>query len=247
VLAASYRAYYRPATWLLVVVGAMDAARIESQDRAQSRAAGDGARRTETSRGASRSPSCSRRRGSPRRWCGAAQARHRLQGPRDRGTGLENRAARDHHADPARPGWFGSSSANHDELYADGLIDDSFGASYSAEDDFGYSIIGSDTDNPERWPRACSRFIESTRRSESRPRISRRTQNKYLGKFVRLFNSLEGSASAFMACHFPRLLSLRRGALIDGITIEDVTRRLQEHLHEPTRALSIIYPKTAAD
>jgi predicted Zn-dependent peptidase len=142
---------------------------------------------------------------------------------------------------------FGSSSANHDRLYAEGLVDDTFGASYSAEEDFGYSIIGGDTDDPERLAERVQEIIESTRRSGVPQEDFARTKNKYLGKFVRLFNSLEGSATAFMACHFRGFYPFDAVRLIDSIKIEDVGARLQEHLQEPMRSLSIIHPKTGTE
>jgi predicted Zn-dependent peptidase len=246
VLAASYRAYYRPGNMVLVVVGGMDPARIEAQI----------ARNLEQRETVSGGPNVRQRiaepdlLAAPRITGRMVVARPKLGiGYKDRvigGSGLEIER-REIVSQMLLDLMFGSSSANHDRLYAEGLIDDSFGASYSAEEDFGYSIIGSDTDDPERLAARVHEIIETTRRSEIPAEDFGRTKNKYLGKFVRLFNSLEGSATAFMACHFRGFYPFDAVRLIEGITIDDVRQRLQEHLHESMRALSIIYPKTAAD
>ena len=45
---------------------------------------------------------------------------------------------------------FGKSSSYYEELYADGLIDETFAYDYTEERGFGFALIGGDTDQPEQ-------------------------------------------------------------------------------------------------
>ncbi len=45
---------------------------------------------------------------------------------------------------------FGKSSENYDELYSEGLIDDTFSFDYTQEHGFGFAMVGGDTNEPDR-------------------------------------------------------------------------------------------------
>ncbi len=55
---------------------------------------------------------------------------------------------------------FGQSSKNYQDLYEEGLIDDSFSFDYSAEKGFGFTIIGGDTKHPDRLAERLEEMIK---------------------------------------------------------------------------------------
>ncbi|MFO0980351.1 MAG: pitrilysin family protein [Planctomycetota bacterium] len=243
VLQASYRAYYRPANMVLVLVGNLDAAQAVRQISTSLAGRNSVAGGLNARARVAEPPHVHRARVEERMMVARPKLGVGYKEAVLGGSGLEIER-REILSQVLLDCMFGSSSANHDRLYAEGLIDDSFGASYSAEEDFGYSLIGGDTDDPDQPAARVQEIIDATRASGVARMDFERTKNKYLGRFLRLFNSIEGSASSYMACYFRGFYPFDAIGLIDGLTLEDVHARLQEHPTADRRSLAVILPKT---
>jgi len=141
---------------------------------------------------------------------------------------------------------FAGSSPHHQRLYERGVIDDSFDASYSGEDDFGFSVIGAETDDPDRLVREVLAVLERVRGEGVKPDDFELARNRFLGRYVRAFNSAESLAGAIVTCHFRRVAldDLTRVAM--QLTPADLERRLATHLLEENSAVSILRPNADA-
>ena len=141
---------------------------------------------------------------------------------------------------------FSPSSPHHQRLYEAGLIDDAFDASYSGEDDFGFTIIGAETDDPDRLVAELFVLLRDAAAKGIPEADFTLARNRFLGRFVRAFNSAESLAGALVTCHF------RKVALDDltGVAMElimaDLSRRFVAHLREEQSAVSILRPKADA-
>ncbi len=138
---------------------------------------------------------------------------------------------------------FGSSSPLYNELYEEGLIDDEFDAGYVAEIGYGHTIVGGETLDPEKL---ADRLIEGIQRRQ-REGIDADTfehyRHKMMGEFLKSFNSLEYIANNFPAYHFRKINFFDYLQVLQEVTVEDVNRRLVEHLDLKRMARSVIMPK----
>jgi predicted Zn-dependent peptidase len=141
---------------------------------------------------------------------------------------------------------FSSSSPHHQRLYESGVIDDSFDASYSGEDDFGFTIVGGETDDPDRLVKEVFAILERARSAGVSREDFDLARNRFLGRYVRAFNAAESLASAIVTCHFRRVAldDLTRVAM--ELVPADLERRLASHLQESASAVSILRPKAEA-
>ena len=138
---------------------------------------------------------------------------------------------------------FGPTSAFHAKWYGKGLIDDTFSASHSAEPEFGFTLIGGETDEPEKLAEEIRKEIARASRGRLKRRDVDRARRKRLGRYLRSFDSPDGigfmvlgfAMKGLDVFSFPRALSrLTPGGLQD---------RLREHLREDRSAVSILDPK----
>lgn len=93
---------------------------------------------------------------------------------------------------------FGKSSKNYENLYNDGLVDDTFFYDFTQEQDFGFAMIGGDTKNPDELERRIKDILFSAR--EQKPFSDtelKRAIRKKTGFFLRALNSPEYIANQF--------------------------------------------------
>lgn len=98
---------------------------------------------------------------------------------------------------------FGRTSTFYKEAYESGLIDESFGYSYSQEYGFGFAMIGADTEQPEQLEEKIRETIETAKNDwtiteEDVDRIRKRK----IGMFMRSLNSIEFIANQFTRYRF---------------------------------------------
>jgi len=140
---------------------------------------------------------------------------------------------------------FGSTSPLYNDLYRDGLIDESFSARYVSDLTFGYAVAGGATRDAAQ---AAARLLEgiSGRRPKgiAEPDLQRK-RRKALGHFVGLADSLEGMATLFLTCRLKGIDLRSYPDILGAITLDEVNQAFAE-LFVPERAsVSIIRPGPA--
>jgi predicted Zn-dependent peptidase len=138
---------------------------------------------------------------------------------------------------------FGSSSQLYNELYEEGLIDDEFDAGYVAEKDYGHTIVGGETADPDKLFERLVAGIKKARQEGVSDETFEHHRSKMMGEFLKSFNSLEFIANNFLAYHFRNINFFDYLNVLQGLTADDVNKRLREHLNEDTMARSLILPK----
>jgi predicted Zn-dependent peptidase len=138
---------------------------------------------------------------------------------------------------------FGRSGAFYTRAYESGLIDDSFSFSYSSDDPYGFSLVGGETDEPEKLAERILQELHAARRRPFRKRDIERSKRKRLGKFIRAFDAPDG-------CAFLLLGGIQRGIhlfdvprAISKLTARALESRLAGHFDERNYAVSILMPK----
>ncbi|MFH0943753.1 MAG: pitrilysin family protein [Planctomycetota bacterium] len=243
VLHTCYRAFYRPGNMAFTLVGRMDVDRVAGQIE-----------RDQDSRVPDREGQSSRAfvNDGPIREPEATQTMDvalpkLLLGYKDRiaGGGGRDTVRRELLSGIALDLLFGRSSESHERLYAEGLIDDSFSAEYTTDVDFGFCMLGGDSERPELMEKhllkEIDRFLESGCRKEDFERV----RNKFLGKFVSMFDSLEATAHAFCGGVLRGVTPFEVLEILNEVSSDEVTARARSLLDASFRARSLVLPRAA--
>jgi|LSQX01.3.fsa_nt_gb predicted Zn-dependent peptidase len=138
---------------------------------------------------------------------------------------------------------FGESEALYNDLYRDGLIDDSFDYGYTAESSYAYTLIGGKTRDPEVLLERIMAGIDQVKRGGITAEQFERHRRSQLGDFLRRFNSLEFIANNFLAYHFKGIDLFDYPQLLQEVKQEDVEALLDENLDPESPVVSLIIPK----
>ncbi|KHO62820.1 zinc protease [Thermoanaerobacter sp. YS13] len=134
----------------------------------------------------------------------------------------------------------GRSSDLYERLYNEGLIDSTFSFDYGGEIDYGYSIIGGQSKDPFKVRDIILNAINNLQflKEEDFERIKK----KYIGKFLRTFNSVDSIAYSFINFYMKEINLLDYLDVLYSIIFEDVRERFQNHLREENSVLSVVNP-----
>lgn len=135
---------------------------------------------------------------------------------------------------------FGTSSALYEKLYDSELITESFDFDYSCEQDYGYSIIGGDTPDPEKLLATIKAEIEHVKQAGIDENDFERAKRKKIGNFLRSLNSVEFIANQFTSFKFHGNDLFSVVPTLESITREDAEQRLKEHFLPEQMAVSIV-------
>ncbi len=138
---------------------------------------------------------------------------------------------------------FGRSSAFFSRAYEGGLIDDSFSFSYNSEAPFGFTLIGGETDEPERLVDEIRREIARVRTSRFKKRDVERSKRKRIGRFLRALESPEGAAFLFLGCLPKGVDPFDVPKAITRLSPRLLEERLRRHLVAENQAVSILSPR----
>ncbi len=138
---------------------------------------------------------------------------------------------------------FGDSEPLYNELYEEGLINDDFGAGYTAEINYAYTLIGGETRDPELLYQKIMEALQKIRTGGISAEQLERHRRKMLGQFMSRFNSLEFIANNYLAYRFKDIDFFSFPDTLQEISLSRVEERMQEHFNEELHAVSIILPR----
>ena len=138
---------------------------------------------------------------------------------------------------------FGPTSDFHSTWYRKGLIDDTFSASHTAEPEFGFTLIGGETDDPEKLAAEIRREIVRASRRRLHKRDVDRARRKRLGRYLRSFDSPDGAGFMVLGFAMKGLDVFAFPKALSRLTPRGLEKRLKEHLREDRAAVSILDPK----
>ncbi|EKN68008.1 pitrilysin family protein [Schinkia azotoformans] len=138
---------------------------------------------------------------------------------------------------------FGKSSENYEQLYNDGLIDDSFSFDYTEEYGFGFAMIGGDTENPEQLAgRLKDTMLHFDINSISEDYLSR-IKKKKIGSFLRALNSPEYIANQFTRYQFNEMNLFDIVSVLEGIQISHLQEVANDLFDEKCFTICEVVPK----
>ncbi len=136
----------------------------------------------------------------------------------------------------------GRSSSLYADLYEEGLIDDRFSTQFMGHKDYGLTVIGGETKDPDRLKERILQGIERFQATGLDEKSFHRMHRKLVGEFVGLFNSPEDIAYVYNEYHFKGVNILDYLKILENITIDQVEQRLHSHLDPANMVISVVRP-----
>ncbi|MEH7304296.1 EF-P 5-aminopentanol modification-associated protein YfmH [Neobacillus drentensis] len=139
---------------------------------------------------------------------------------------------------------FGKSSENYNQLYNDGLIDETFSFDYTQEQGFGFAMIGGDTGEPDKLAETLEKMLLE---AKNQPVFSEeqleRAKKKKIGAFLRAVNSPEYIANQFTRYAFNDMNLFDVVPTLEKITLNDVQSLASEVISEERFSVCQVVPK----
>jgi predicted Zn-dependent peptidase len=139
---------------------------------------------------------------------------------------------------------FGKSSKNYDQLYNEGLIDETFSYDYTQEQGFGFAMIGGDTENPDKLADQIKTMLFEAKNGTSftEEQLERAIRKK-IGGFLRAVNSPEYIANQFTRYAFNDMNLFDVVPTLEKITLNDVKTLAAEVISEERFSICQVIPK----
>ncbi|MBI4583639.1 MAG: insulinase family protein [Planctomycetes bacterium] len=138
---------------------------------------------------------------------------------------------------------FSRASDAFQELYQAQLVLDDFSASYHACAGIGYVAVGGETPDPEGLQRRLEELIAGFRERGLATEDFERQKRKFMGGFIRCFNSLEFIASHYTYYRFHDLDLFEVIDTLAGLGKDLIEERIQNLFSPQGKAASVILPK----
>ncbi|GIO96388.1 peptidase M16 [Paenibacillus lautus] len=135
---------------------------------------------------------------------------------------------------------FGSSTELYQQLYDEDLISDSFGHEYNSSPQYAFSAVGGDTKDPDQLLERIRTEVDKLKATGFQVSNFERARKKKMGGYLRMLNSPENIAHEFTRYQFRGVDFFKVLSVYESITIDDVNRRLQEHVDWDQLAVSIV-------
>ncbi|MBQ6907955.1 MAG: insulinase family protein, partial [Clostridia bacterium] len=133
----------------------------------------------------------------------------------------------------------GDGSDLYNRLYDDGLINDSFNFDFESEIDYGFTIIGGESQKPKEVHKIILDAFENAVINDSE---LTRAKKVITADFLRMWNSVEGVSNKMISALFKNIDLFEYQKIIKSITLEDVNMRLKSHFTSQNCVLSVINP-----
>ncbi|MFF2449785.1 EF-P 5-aminopentanol modification-associated protein YfmH [Neobacillus sp. NPDC058068] len=139
---------------------------------------------------------------------------------------------------------FGKSSEHYNQLYNEGLIDETFAYDYTQEQGFGFAMIGGDTSEPDQLAEKLKKMLlEATNSSTFSEEQLERAKRKKIGGFLRAINSPEYIANQFTRYAFNEMNLFDVVPTLEKITLGEVQTLAAEVISEERFSVCQVIPK----
>ena len=139
---------------------------------------------------------------------------------------------------------FGKSSENYNQLYSEGLIDETFSYDYTQEQGFGFAMVGGDTGEPDKLADMLEKMLlEAKNGSVFSEQQLDRAKKKKIGAFLRAVNSPEYIANQFTRYAFNEMDLFNVVPTLEKITLNDVQTLAAEVISEERFSVCQVVPK----
>lgn len=140
---------------------------------------------------------------------------------------------------------FGKSSENYNQLYNDGLVDETFSFDYTQEQGFGFAMVGGDTNNPDQLAEQLEKMLMEAKNGNAVTEEQlERAKRKKIGTFLRAVNSPEYIANQFTRYAFNDMNLFDVVPTLEKITLQDIQALAKEVISEERLSVCQVIPKS---
>jgi predicted Zn-dependent peptidase len=136
--------------------------------------------------------------------------------------------------------FFSTGGEFYQELYKANLIDGSFYFETNLDKNFGYSMIGSNTNEPEKFSKRVIELLLSTNDIELEKDVFDRMKKKKIGQLLRSMNSLEFIANNYTSYHTMGINLFEIIPEIQKLTLQDANNFMKNWISENRLAVCTI-------
>ncbi|QFT88930.1 Putative zinc protease AlbF [Bacillus sp. THAF10] len=138
---------------------------------------------------------------------------------------------------------FGKSSEHYQNLYEEGLIDETFAYDYTGENGFGFAMLGGDTAKPDELADKVKEILLNFDPSAVTEEELERIKKKKIGSFLRALNSPEFIANQFTRYAFNEMDLFEVTPQLEKITLDDVKVVAEKFIKKEAFAVCQVVPK----
>lgn len=136
--------------------------------------------------------------------------------------------------------YFSKGGSFYQELYQEKLIDDSFYFETTLDKNYGYTLIGSNSDEPQVFSNKVKELLLSTRDETLSEKDFNRMKKKKIGRLLRSMNSLEFMANKYTHYHISKVDLFDIIPTIQALQLEEANQFLKEWIEEERLAVCTI-------
>jgi predicted Zn-dependent peptidase len=136
----------------------------------------------------------------------------------------------------------GRSSELYNRLYEEGLINSTFDTDFTIEENYGFSMLGGESQNPEKVRDIIAGEIEAISKRGLDKNSFERIRKAQTGRFLRQLNSVERISNLFISVYFKGVYLFDYFDVYDKITFENIEEVFRNHFNLNNMALSVVKP-----
>ena len=136
----------------------------------------------------------------------------------------------------------GKSSALYNELYSQGLINNTLEFDYNIEENYAFSMFGGESQDPFKVKDYISGKIEELHKTGLDRESYERIRKAVKGRFLRRFNSVENISHLFISVYFRGVNVFDYLDVYDKMNFEYINEIFSKHFNLNNLALSVVKP-----
>lgn len=136
----------------------------------------------------------------------------------------------------------GRSSKSFEKLYNADLVTDSFGASYNSQPQYAYSVIGSETDDPDALHGELVSIIDDLKAGGVQADDVERLKRQIYGEHLVSYDSFEHTANSVIYHYFNGTPYFQYLDLVTTVTSSEVQHALNSYLNWEFSTVSVLNP-----
>lgn len=138
--------------------------------------------------------------------------------------------------------FFSKSGSFYETLYKEDLIDHTFQYETTIEKNFGFSVIGSNTPEPDKLQEKLQEMLLSMKNIKLDEKEFNRVKKKQIGQLLRAFNSLEFISTQFIHYHLLGADLFELLSQIEAVTVHDAQQFMEDWISPEKIAVCQVVP-----
>lgn len=138
---------------------------------------------------------------------------------------------------------FGKSSTLYDTLIEEGLVDQGFSWEYEVTEEYGYSVVGSNSPNPEKLVQRIEEAVHHLIDTGLDVVDFERSRKKAIGRFMTTLDQPSTIVRGFTSYLLRGIDVFETVEVLEQLTIDRANKRLRNHFIPAQQSVSLVYPK----